>query len=171
MRSIAMINRERFTTAGHRLACRAGMFLIIISLGIGCASAPVRPVTGYTSAAGQKAVKTAVTMIGKPYKYRGDTPQGFDCSGLVRYSYLSAGVEVPHGTHELMNATRSVGGGSARQGDLLFFDQGGKKYSHVGIFIGNGLFVHAPSTGGTVRKDSLTDPYWKQHYLDTRRFQ
>jgi cell wall-associated NlpC family hydrolase len=109
-------------------------------------------------------------MIGRPYKYTGDTPAGFDCSGLVRYSYLTAGMDLPHGTSALRKLTRSVGLRSARKGDLLFFDQSGKKYSHVGIYVGNDQFVHAPSTGGRVRKDSLTDPYWKKHYLDTRRF-
>ena len=109
-------------------------------------------------------------MIGRPYKYTGDTPAGFDCSGLVRYSYLTAGMDLPHGTSALRNITRSVGLQSARKGDLLFFVQEGKKYSHVGIYVGDDQFVHAPSTGGHVRKDNLTDPYWKKHYLDTRRF-
>ncbi|HEY6009480.1 MAG TPA: C40 family peptidase, partial [Geobacteraceae bacterium] len=102
--------------------------------------------------------------------FKGDTPSGFDCSGLVRYSYLTAGMDLPHGTGNLMKITRSVGLGSARKGDLLFFDQSGKKYSHVGIYVGDDAFVHAPSTGGVVRRDSLADPYWKKHYLDTRRF-
>jgi cell wall-associated NlpC family hydrolase len=110
-------------------------------------------------------------MIGRPYRYRGDTPAGFDCSGLVRYSYLAAGVEVPHGTRALMSVTRSVGSlRDARLGDLLFFSQQGRKYSHVGVYVGNDQFVHAPSTGGSVRRDSLSDAYWKKHYLDTRRF-
>jgi cell wall-associated NlpC family hydrolase len=69
-----------------------------------------------------------------------------------------------------MSITRSVGLGSARKGDLLFFVQEGKKYSHVGIYVGGDQFIHAPSTGGKVRKDSITDRYWKKHYLDTRRF-
>jgi cell wall-associated NlpC family hydrolase len=89
----------------------------------------------------------------------------------VRYSYLAAGVEAPHGTRQLRDATRSVGNlQDARRGDLLFFSQQGRKYSHVGIFVGDGRFVHAPSTGGAVRRDSMEDPYWQKHYLDTRRF-
>lgn len=132
--------------------------------------APVQRGNGYTPAAGEKAAETAIAMIGRPYKYTGDTPSGFDCSGLVRYSYLTAGVDLPHGTSALRNITRTIGFSSARKGDLVFFVQSGKKYSHVGIYIGNSVFVHAPSTGGKVRKDSLVDPYWKKHYLDTRRF-
>lgn len=149
---------------------------VLLILGItgllfaGCASAPTKHAAGYSASAGDKAADTALTMIGRPYKFKGDMPAGFDCSGLVRYSYLTAGMEVPHSTSALKNSTRSVGLKNARKGDLLFFVQQGKKYSHVGVYIGNDQFVHAPSTGGFVRKDSIADPYWKQHYLDTRRF-
>jgi len=149
---------------------------ILLTMGIavllvtGCATTPTKHVTGYSASAGDKAAATALTMIGRPYKYKGDMPAGFDCSGLVRYSYLTAGMDVPHNTSALRNSTRSVGLRNARKGDLLFFDQSGKKYSHVGIYVGGDRFVHAPSTGGFVRRDSITDPYWKKHYLDTRRF-
>ena len=136
----------------------------------GCASTPVRHVDGYSQSTGDKAADTALTMIDRPYKFKGDTPKGFDCSGLVRYSYRAAGMDLPHGTSALMKITSSVGLRHARKGDLIFFDQSGKKYSHVGIYVGDNEFVHAPSTGGRVRKDSLDDPYWKKHYLDTRRF-
>jgi cell wall-associated NlpC family hydrolase len=136
-----------------------------------CAHAPVKAVEGYTPLAGEKAALTAADMLGRPYRYRGETPAGFDCSGLVRYSYLSAGIEVPHGTEALMRVTRSVGSlQAARGGDLLFFSQRGRKYSHVGIYVGNEEFVHAPSTGGSVRRDSINDAYWQRHYLDIRRF-
>ncbi len=136
-----------------------------------CASAPVRPVIGYTPAIGEKAARTAVSMIGRPYKYRGDSPEGFDCSGLVRYSYLAAGLDVPHGTKQLLRTTRSVSMRTVRKGDLLFFDEKGGKYSHVGIYIGHNTFVHAPSTGQKVRKDSLREAYWKKSFIEARRFQ
>ncbi len=149
---------------------------VLLMLGItgllfaGCATTPTRRVPGYSASVGDKAADTALTMIGRPYKYKGDMPAGFDCSGLVRYSYLVAGMDVPHGTSSLKNSTRSVGLTNARKGDLLFFVQGGKKYSHVGIYVGNAQFVHAPSGGGVVRKDSIASPYRQKHYLDTRRF-
>jgi cell wall-associated NlpC family hydrolase len=146
---------------------------VIMAAGIlitGCAHTPAKPVPGYSRSAGDKAADTALTMIGRPYKFTGDTPAGFDCSGLVRYSYLTAGMDLPHGTKSLLAITRSVGLKNARKGDLLFFIQEGKKYSHVGIYVGNDQFVHAPSTGGFVRRDSITDRYWNKHYLDTRRF-
>jgi cell wall-associated NlpC family hydrolase len=142
----------------------------ILMLAASCASAPVKPVTGYTPAIGEKAAKTAVSMTGRPYKFKGDSPEGFDCSGLVQYSYLSAGLEVPHGTSALRRVTKPVGLKSIRTGDLLFFNESGKKASHVGIFLGGNLFIHAPSTGGKVRKESLADPYWKKSFLDARRF-
>jgi cell wall-associated NlpC family hydrolase len=143
---------------------------IAVLLITGCVSAPSKRVNGYSASAGDKAAATALTMIGRPYQFKGETPGGFDCSGLVRYSYLTAGMDLPHGTKALLNSTRSVGLRNARKGDLLFFNQEGKKYSHVGIYVGDDQFVHAPSTGGFVRRDSITDAYWKKHYLDTRRF-
>ncbi len=135
-----------------------------------CATTPVKPVVGYTPAIGEKAARTAIAMIGRPYKYSGDSPEGFDCSGLIRYSYLTAGLDVPHRTKDLKNASNPVGYQKIRKGDLLFFDEQGVKYSHVGIYIGDDSFVHAPSTGQKVRKDSLRDVYWKKSLIEVRRF-
>ncbi len=146
----------------------AGLLFVAVSLSA-CVSDPVRPGTGYAPSLGEKAASTAESMIGRPYKYRGDSPEGFDCSGLVRYSYLSAGLEVPHGTTQLRGVTRPVGINDLRRGDLLFFNKNGKT-SHVGIYLGGDLFVHAPSKGGKVRKESLTDPHWKKSFHEARRF-
>ena len=142
---------------------------IVVFFFFGCATAPVKHVPGYTADKADTAARVALTMVGKPYKYKGDSPSGFDCSGLVRYSYLTAGMDVPHGTKALRDNTRPIGGNMQR-GDLLFFNESGGKYSHVGIYIGNNSFVHAPSSGRAVRKDSLQDPYWKKHFLEARRF-
>ena len=78
-------------------------------------------------------------------------------------------MEVPHGTKALLPITGAIDG-HLQTGDLLFFNERGKKYSHVGIYLENDAFVHAPSTGGKVREDSLQDPYWKEHFVDARRF-
>jgi cell wall-associated NlpC family hydrolase len=110
-----------------------------------------------------------MTLLGKPYRYGGDTPDGFDCSGLVRYSYRSAGIELPHSTSALRQQSHPVRSREIRKGDLIFFNQLGKKYSHVGIAVGGGHFVHAPSSGKLVRMDNLEDPYWKEHFLGARR--
>ncbi len=118
---------------------------------------------------GEKAALTAVSMIGRPYKYRGNSPAGFDCSGLVQYSYLSAGMDdVPHGTKALRAITLPTGE-NMQIGDLLFFNERGKAYSHVGIYLGGDDFVHAPSTGGQVKTESLEDPYWKNSFIESRR--
>jgi murein DD-endopeptidase len=134
-----------------------------------CATAPPRPTGNYSAAIADKATTTALSMVGMPYKYQGDTPEGFDCSGLVRYSYLSAGIDLPHGTASLMKRTVPILTRDMRRGDLLFFTQSGKKYSHVGILTSKNRFVHAPSTGKRVREESLDDPYWKKHFLGARR--
>jgi murein DD-endopeptidase len=152
-----------------------GWFVTILPLMIllsACASSPVKPgtETGYTPVMGEIAVKTALSMIGRPYKYKGDSPEGFDCSGLVQYSYLTAGLEVPHGTRNLTTISRPVGNNLLNKGDLLFFNERGKKYSHVGIYIGGDEFVHAPSSSKKVRKDSLKDSHWKKTFLEARRF-
>jgi murein DD-endopeptidase len=145
--------------------------LCCIALLFGCVTVqPARHIEGYSFSVADKAAETALRMVGKPYKYKGDTPSGFDCSGLVRYSYLAAGMDVPHSTSALKEHTHPVSSREMRKGDLLFFDQSGKKYSHVGIYEGHDRFVHAPSTGKTVRVDSLDDPYWKKHFLGARRF-
>ena len=155
-------------TGNHRIL-RAVVLCLLFLTSIGCAHTPLKHGTGYNAYIGDKAVQTALSMVEKPYKYRGETPSGFDCSGLVRYSYLAAGMDVPHNTSALREHTRPVSSREMRKGDLVFFNQAGRKYSHVGIYVGEGRFVHAPSTGNSVRTDSIRDPYWKKHFLGARR--
>jgi len=148
------------------------MFLRVLSASIllalaGCASAPPAPVAAPSGSA-DRAAAHAAKMVGKPYRYGGASPSGFDCSGLVQFSYRQAGVAVPRSTEEQLRASKPVRG-SMRRGDLLFFDQEGKKKSHVGLYLGNGKFVHAPSSGKRVRTDTLDAKYWKQHLAEVRR--
>jgi murein DD-endopeptidase len=111
-------------------------------------------------------------MVGKPYRYGGATPaSGFDCSGLVHYSYRQVGVKLPHNTDQQRSRAQPISRSGLRRGDLLFFDLEGKKNSHVGIYLGDGGFVHAPSTGKTVRRDRLDAPYWKKHFSEARRLE
>ena len=117
-----------------------------------------------------QAAEIAQKMVGKPYRYGGNTPNGFDCSGLVHYSYTTVGVAVPRTTRSQLRAGLPVTTKTMRVGDLVFFDQEGKKMSHVGIYIGNGRFVHAPSSGKRVRIDSLNKDYWQEHFVAARRF-
>jgi murein DD-endopeptidase len=115
------------------------------------------------------AAGNAAKMLGKPYRFGGASPAGFDCSGLVLFSYRQAGVALPHNTEAQRRASQPVRLSSLRRGDLLFFDQEGKKSSHVGIYLGDGRFVHAPSSGKVVRSDRLDSPYWKKHLSEARR--
>ena len=142
----------------------------------GCASTPPAAPTASanstrpsSAAAGDRAAALAAKMVGKPYKYGGASPSGFDCSGLVQYSFRQAGITLPHNTVQQRSATRPVKLAELRRGDLLFFNQEGKKYGHVGIYLGEGKFVHAPSSGKSVRSDALSNPYWKKHLSEVRR--
>ena len=110
-------------------------------------------------------------MVGRPYRYGGSSPSsGFDCSGLVYFSYRQVGIRLPRSTEDQLRASSPVAPSELRHGDLLFFDQEGKKNSHVGIYLGGGRFVHAPSSGKYVRTDELRSAYWKRHLSETRRF-
>lgn len=119
---------------------------------------------------GDRAADHASRMIGIPYRYGGNSPSaGFDCSGLVQFSYKKAGAILPRTTDALRQASAPIRLSNLRRGDLVFFDQGWKKSGHVGIYLGAGEFVHAPSSGGRVRKDSLQSPYWRKHLSEARR--
>jgi len=108
-------------------------------------------------------------MQGKPYRYGGNTPRGFDCSGLVQYSYARAGVDLPRSTESLWRNSSSIATRNLQPGDLLFFNQEGKRSSHVAIYIGRERFVHAPSTGKQVSVDKLDSSYWSRHLESARR--
>jgi murein DD-endopeptidase len=138
-----------------------------------CASAPQHEALASTPASkdvADRAAGHAAKMLGRPYHFGGASPStGFDCSGLVQYSYRQAGARVPHNTDQQRSASRPVRMTELRRGDLLFFDQEGKKNSHVGIYVGDGKFVHAPSSGKHVRSDRVDSPYWKKHLSEARR--
>jgi murein DD-endopeptidase len=138
-----------------------------------CASAPrseARSSAPVSETAADRAASHAVKMLGRPYHFGGASPStGFDCSGLVQFSFRQAGVSVPHNTEQQRRSSRPVRLSDLRRGDLIFFDQEGKKNSHVGIYLGGGKFVHAPSSGKEVRSDRLDGPYWKKHLSETRR--
>ncbi|MGH8660787.1 MAG: C40 family peptidase [Burkholderiales bacterium] len=144
----------------------AAFGLIVLALG-GCSSAPKQTDAG--GDVGASAARHALAMQGKPYRPGGDSPRGFDCSGLVQYSYARANTRVPRSTEGQWAGSRAVARKEIRPGDLLFFHQEGKRNSHVAIYVGNNRFVHAPSSGKQVSTASLTDRYWSQHFAGARR--
>jgi len=113
----------------------------------------------------------AVGLVDVPYRFGGNTPKGgFDCSGLIVYVYnKAAGIKLPRTIQQMSNQGRSIDGQAPAPGDLVFFNTTGEKYSHAGIYVGHGRFVHAPSAGGTVRLDYITSPYWAAKFTEARR--
>lgn len=139
-----------------------------------CSSTPERPsahTDKLTANEARRAADYARRMVGVRYRYGGNTPKkGFDCSGLVQYSFSKAGQPVPRNTTYQYRNSYAVRRSELRKGDLLFFNQLGKRLSHVGIYLGEGKFVHAPSSGKHVRVSDLKNPYWRKHLASTRRF-
>ena len=124
------------------------------------------------AAASNDVLMRAIGLVGTPYRYGGDTPEGgFDCSGLVDFVFRdAAGLALPRSTGELIDLDApSVGRDDLQPGDLVFFSPGGGQVSHIGIYVGEDRFVHAPSSGGTVRLDSLDSAYWKRSYRGAKR--
>ncbi len=111
----------------------------------------------------------ALGLVGTPYRYGGNTPEGgFDCSGLIGYVYRSrAGLAPPRTVAQLNGFGQPVGTDELRTGDLVLF--GGGRPTHAGIYVGEGRFVHAPSSGGEVRLDRLAGVYWSRQALAVRR--
>ncbi|WP_223620501.1 C40 family peptidase [Lysobacter sp. ESA13C] len=113
----------------------------------------------------------AISLVGTPYRYGGNTPDsGFDCSGLVNYVYRDMlALSLPRTSRDLASYQGPrIEPMRLAAGDLVFFGSKGN-VSHVGIYVGEGRFVHAPSTGGTVRLDHLDGPYWVSHYSGAKR--
>lgn len=117
---------------------------------------------------GERAAAVAMQQVGVPYRYGGNSPSGFDCSGLVHYSYARAGKPVPRTTTALWDGLPPVEPQRIRTGDLLFFNIEGKM-SHVGLYVGNGRFVHAPSTGRSVTVEHLDDEYYSRALIRAGR--
>ncbi len=128
-------------------------------------------VTPENPAAANAVLMRALSLVGTPYRYGGNTPQsGFDCSGLVNYVYRDMlDLKLPRTSRELAQVQGpKIAPERLAAADLVFFGSGGG-VSHVGIYVGEGRFVHAPSTGGTVRLDHLDGYYWRDHYSGARR--
>ena len=117
---------------------------------------------GATASLGSEIVIRAISMVGVPYRFGGNGPNGFDCSGLVQYVYQELGIDVPRTAAEQYRAAEPVKLEDIEPGDLLFFrTSGGKRISHVAIYAGSGRFVHAPQTGRLIELRPLDDGYYR----------
>ena len=114
------------------------------------------------------AATIAQQQVGTPYRYGGMSTSGFDCSGLVHYAYLEAGHSVPRTTAGLWQRSSPVSNDRLRAGDVLFFRFDGKP-SHVGLYLGDDWFVHAPSTGKLVSTERLSNPFYQQRFIRAGR--
>lgn len=132
-----------------------------------CGSSPPVPDSSARSP-GAKAAAVALDQVGVRYRYGGNGPQGFDCSGLVHYAYRQAGVSVPRTTGDLWAAAADVDRNDLRAGDILFFRIEGKM-SHVGMYLGERRFVHAPQSGRRVSVASLDAPFYRTALLRAGR--
>lgn len=157
----------------RRLA--AGTGLLALLLAVACAS-PTPPAAPLPAAAAAKPpaatrsrapdlraqiVRNAEAMLGHPYRYGGAGPAGFDCSGLVVYSYARAGVRgLPRTARDLEARAQPIRLSQLRPGDLLFFHLHGAKARHVAIYVGDEQFIHAPSSGKGVELVAFDDVYW-----------
>lgn len=116
-------------------------------------------------------VLTAMGFLGVPYRRGGNNAEtGFDCSGLVRAIYgQTIGLVLPRRADEQAQATEAIEKKDLKPGDLVFFNTMRRAFSHVGVYIGEGKFIHAPRTGATVRVESMQTSYWKMRFDGARR--
>lgn len=165
-----------------KLAGRAFICLLAVLVLTACAgNGGTRDRTGFgkryqqstaSSALSNDVLIRAIGLVGTGYRYGGNTPEGgFDCSGLVDFVFSdAAGLDLPRSTRELVDIDAPrIDRDELQPGDLVYFSPEGGAVSHIGIYVGEGRFVHAPSTGGTVRLDTLGNNYWNRAYQGAKR--
>ncbi|MGV3654916.1 MAG: C40 family peptidase [Noviherbaspirillum sp.] len=113
----------------------------------------------------------AMALVGIHYKYGGDSPEhGLDCSGLVRYVFKEAwGTHLPRTSREISKVGEKVSRDELQPGDLVFFNTLRRTFSHVGIYLGDNKFIHSPTSGSSVRVESMDLAYWKKRFNGARR--
>lgn len=162
----------------HRLAFATCTAALLVLAGCGTsrpppspgATAPLRTTPPLSSEQAHDIAIHALGLVGTPYRYGGNTPDsGFDCSGLIGYVYRNqVGTPPPRTVAQLNTWGAPIDSSELRTGDLVVFGTG-RQPSHAGIYVGEGRFVHAPSTGGTVRLDHLQSRHWARQNAAFRR--
>ena len=156
----------------------ASLLLLAVCLALlgGCGSLPSSSATHHHNTAvevrGERAqlLRVAAKQIGTPYRYGGNSRRGFDCSGLVQYAHQRVGIDVPRTTRQQWAHARTPRREHLVPGDLVFFSFGWNKGRHVGIYEGNGVFIHAPSSGKRVSRASLDNPFWQRRLIGAKSF-
>jgi len=129
-------------------------------------AAPVQPIAEVR----QRVIGIAASLLGTPYHFGGTTPAGFDCTGYVAYVFRhAAGMRLPRRSVDQVQFGEAITPLAMQPGDLVYFRIEREKSLHVGIYIGEGRFVHAPSTNGAVNVQSLALDYWRTRFLGARR--
>ena len=177
------INEPLVASRGAHL-CRMLMLLACFAMIPIATAAPADNATARTRAEkslrdfGGKAKDTAsditsyaLSLIGVDYRFGGNTPdQGLDCSGLIRYVFQQAtGLSLPRSARDQARVGESVSKDKLQPGDLVFFNTRRFQFSHVGLYIGDNRFIHAPSRGGAVQVVSLDNEYWQKAFNGARR--
>lgn len=136
-------------------------------------AAPASPSVAWQAAEkSDEVVMYAMGLMGTDYRFGGNNPEsGLDCSGMVSYIYRQAvGLDLPHNAYQIAQLGRKIPVSELRPGDLVFFNTLHRPYSHVGIYIGNGRFIHAPATNGKISISSLKSPYFAKRFDGARSF-
>ncbi len=157
-----------FTTKNYCCFFIWGALLTTIILFSGCASTPeTKPVVADRS----PVVSYALSLQGAPYRYGKSSPEeGFDCSGFVKHVYERQGIALPRTVQGMAQSLTEVPKNDIHSGDLVFFNTDGKPFSHVGIYVNNDDFIHAPSRrSGKVMLSSLKNRYWGSRFSCARR--
>jgi cell wall-associated NlpC family hydrolase len=157
----------------HRLSTHLVVLVLLVAVPAAAQAAPDRSDEGAKPAkpvemlptTGEKAVDVALRYLGTPYSWAGASPAGFDCSGFVMYVYGKLGIDLPHSSWMLWSVGRPVDRGHLQAGDIVFFNG----QSHVGIYIGQGRFVHSPHTGDVVRISSFSEGWYGSTFDGARR--
>ncbi len=140
------------------------------SLAVPVAYGPAQPVPGGGSGLGPTVAQDTLRFLGVPYVWGGESPSGFDCSGLLQYVYKQRGVELPRVAEDQAAVGIPVSPQQLQAGDAVFFADSSGYIHHVGMYLGGGQFVHAPHTGDVVKISSLYEDYYARQYAGARRY-